>query len=530
MKREPLITEIRNFQEIRRYIVDVMRDNKVEKRKIAETLLVFEALYNDLLEQGVDPDITIKIRGSKNFGDLTLTFGYTGAQYIPEGDDGDGSLADMAVMKAYADKIERSYHGGYNYLSIKVTRGYNRFLMQCLIGLGAAVLTYLLMEHVIGNKASTVVLDSLVFPLEKVFTNAMLMVGTPLTFCALLRNLTDAYIVSEKDSHSRRLQMGALRTSVVSVILAMITGILLAHSVVGYPLQVSKVLTGKQSLAEWITSSVPSSIFAPFDSMSPIPLIFLALLTAYALCHVGNYFDPMKKVVDALYTLLGRMLTVVMFTLPFFCAVALLDVLICEGIGYLLTYLVFILTMIMSSLVIALVYIVRLFIRGASIKDFFRHLPGFLRENLIINSAIEAAPFNIRYCTVKYGMNKKRLEESLPILAEINLDGNCFVIMMASIFIIAINGTQVSVIDLFVIAALVVTLSMGAPNQPGSMLIGTLIIINYIHAYDLLCTAIIAEVFLGRVLNLINVTGDLVIVYSEEAHLKRSQERSPSLQ
>ena len=54
------------------------------------------------------------------------------------------------------------------------------------------------------------------------------------------------------------------------------------------------------------------------------------------------------------------------------------------------------------------------------------------------------------------------------------------------------------------------------PNQPGSILIGTLIIALFLKADVLIPTAVYLEVFFGAIQNLINVTGDMVTVAIEE--------------
>lgn len=76
--------------------------------------------------------------------------------------------------------------------------------------------------------------------------------------------------------------------------------------------------------------------------------------------------------------------------------------------------------------------------------------------------------------------------------------------------------TRVSWFHVIVIAIMVIFLSFGAPNQPGSILIGTLIIALFLKTEDLIPTAVYLEVFFGAVQNLINVTGDLVTVAIEE--------------
>ena len=60
------------------------------------------------------------------------------------------------------------------------------------------------------------------------------------------------------------------------------------------------------------------------------------------------------------------------------------------------------------------------------------------------------------------------------------------------------------------IALLVFFLSLGAPNQPGSCLIGVLIILSYMNALELIPLAIFSELVFGSLQNLINVVGDIV--------------------
>ena len=66
------------------------------------------------------------------------------------------------------------------------------------------------------------------------------------------------------------------------------------------------------------------------------------------------------------------------------------------------------------------------------------------------------------------------------------------------------------------IAVLILFLSLGAPNQPGSIVIGMLIITFFLQAEELITIAIFAEVFFGAIQNIINVGGDIVTVAIEE--------------
>ena len=127
-------------------------------------------------------------------------------------------------------------------------------------------------------------------------------------------------------------------------------------------------------------------------------------------------------------------------------------------------------------------------------------------------------------------MKREMLERNLPVLAETNLDGNCFLIMIFTFAFVYSAGIELSWLSLFGLAALILFLSLGAPNQPGSILIGTLIVIMYLHASELLCVAIYLEAFLGSAQNLINVIGDIVMVAIEDSKGKaRAEDASPQV-
>ena len=66
------------------------------------------------------------------------------------------------------------------------------------------------------------------------------------------------------------------------------------------------------------------------------------------------------------------------------------------------------------------------------------------------------------------------------------------------------------------LALLVLFLELGAPNQPGGILVGTLIIITYLNLPGMLRMAIYLEVLLGSAQNLINVISNIVTVVEDE--------------
>ena len=84
---------------------------------------------------------------------------------------------------------------------------------------------------------------------------------------------------------------------------------------------------------------------------------------------------------------------------------------------------------------------------------------------------------------------------------------------MLFIFILGADASWLLIAE---IAIIILFLSLGAPNQPGSILIGIFIITFLLKADELSSVAIYAEVLFGAIQNIINVTGDIVTVAIEE--------------
>ncbi len=510
---------IENYAAADEFIKQWMKQKRIGDRSVFETTLLFEALFQDMIEQGYGQDTVLTIKAQKAFGEYNITLGFEGESYVPSMKKDQKTVSpELQIVQAYSDKVGYRYRSGYNRVSIVVKRNHNSSLMYCLIAIILAMLVATPLIAFVSTDKLVSLDKNYIGPFIKQFANAMLMIGAPVTFFSLVKNLTDIYIVSEKSSSARKLQVKTIVTSFIAVILALITGPLIAdvlYSHQGYFRNIGLFSSG-MTITEFINSLVPDNIFEPFETIMPFPIIILALLLTYALCSIGEYFGAVHRFINISLAIFSKMLTVVMFTLPFFCFFAALSMLMIDGIANLTILLELLIIVALSMIVISGFYLIRLIIGKVKIKSFVKHLPALLWENFKISSVIDAVPFNIRYCSRKYGYDVKRLSDKLPILAQTNLDGNCFLIMLISMSFIFLLGIDISWLQIIGIAFLILFLSAGAPNQPGSIMIGMLIITMYVHANELMLIAIFAEVFFGWLQNIINVLGDIVTVAIEE--------------
>ena len=541
MKTKELKTELKNFTQIWDHIEELLTVRNIQERTRIETLMIFEALYNDMLAKGIPEDTVVKVWKIRVFGEVRIKIDFEGSLYVPisaEGDDfGAGSgtgTADM-VISAYGERIENRYHGGRNHPILTARRSFLRQARFNVLALVMALLAYIPIVALAGKTGQEATIHQFVYQIENLFTDAVLMVGGPVTFFALLRNLTNMFISAEGNAFMRKLEFRAIITSAVAVLLAFVTCFFIQYpfaimynfiSVSG-PGEATPDLDASLSttINELIDSIVDPSIFETFGSFAPFPLIILAILTTYALCSAGSYYASINRVIEGCYVLFSKMLAAVMYTMPFFAFLAMLDAMLNTGYhgpGFLICLTVFVP---LSMIIMMGFYSVRLAAAGISPGPFAKRLIPLLKENLEINSTIDAVPFNIRYCVTKFGLDRNRLIQSMPALARLNLDGNCFVITTIAVMFMIMNGRAVSIFDVVVVGIVILFLSLGAPNQPGSTLIGLLVIISYLQTPEVISMAIFSEALFGGILSMTNAAGDIVTVTIEDRKEKKRREQ-----
>ena len=534
MKKTEFSTELRNFTEIRDYVEGILGQRGIGRRNRSEALLVFEALYNDMLAQGVSEDTPVKVWGIRHFGNVSVKIGFEGSVYVPASGSKGALDVEDKLMLAYADRIGQRYHSGCNYLTITARRSSVSMIQHNLLALALAVLAFILIATQIDKSRHQDIIDGLMLA-EKLFADLIIGVGAPVTFFSLLRNLTNMYIVSEGNLGMRRLQARAITSSVVTVALSIGTALILQLPLYfhyGYYYFFAKLLHGAiridlavrmtASLSEIFASIVTPSIFEAFETFAPFPIILLAALTTYALCSSGSYFESIKRVVDGCYLLFSKMLTAVMYTLPVFFLLAVLETLLRIGLRTIPSGPGIMLLVLPAMIVMALYYSVRLLASGIRPGPFWKNLIPLMKENLAINSAIDAVPFNIRYCARKFGIDRKNLEDYLPVLAQVNMDGNCFIITLIAVLFMLTTSSITTWFDVIAISLVIFFLSLGAPNQPGSILIGLLMVFKYLQADEMISLAIYSEAIFGNLLCMTNAVGDVVeVLVADQREIKR---------
>lgn len=507
-------------------VEDTLHRRKISKTVSNETKMIFEALYHNLQEKLAGSNTPVTLTAKQKMGDLKFIFGFEGGMMDPT-ESNDDFAPETQILKAYYDKVDYTYRFGHNTIEIDVRKSVQITQLICLAAAALAVVVYAFIQANMGTAAQQGLVENIIFPLEQLFANAMVMIAAPVTFFSLLKNRTNAYIVSEWNPTVRRLHHAALVSSIIAVLLAIAAALIISQLTNSGRSMLTDFgsLQIDFSIGDVISNLLPSNIFEPFITISPFPLIILTLMMTYALFSAGKHFDLINQLINAFYVVFSKLLSMIMFTLPFFLFTAFLDVLLQRGFISLAFLLEVLVAVACSLLLLWLYYVVRLSHVGINPFHFMKELMPLLKANYLINSCIDAVPYNIRWCVQNLNLRRKNLQESMPIMAQINLDGNCFLITLTALVFISYSGASISLINVIGIGILVLFLSMGAPNQPGSCLIGMLIIFYHMEAYSLIPLAIFTEAMFGGFQNLVNVAGDIVTIMVDENRIETRMKR-----
>ena len=178
-----------NLETAEEFIKKRLKRNNISKEVQSETLMVFDALFRNMLRQGFDKDTLITLKTRYNFGEIDINLVFEGKPFALMSDEDDCLSEEDAVLREYEDKYDYSYQAGYNLIHITVKRSFQTTLIFSFASILLAILVYIPINAYVSRETQLKMEVEIIFPLVKLFSNAMLMIGAPVTFFSLLKNL-----------------------------------------------------------------------------------------------------------------------------------------------------------------------------------------------------------------------------------------------------------------------------------------------------------------------------------------------------
>lgn len=504
-----------NITEVFESVKADLSTTRLHEQILLDTTLISEELLLLIAEQYSGEELTVSISGHPTAPNITYSF--PGRRFSINEDESQTNPG-IAILTQYDDKITFKYQAGVNYITIKTKHSYAFTLLMSVIAVIAAIPVSFVLLHFFGHSDTMVVINNYLLKVEEMFGAAMALLATPITFLSLSLFIAKNYNLFENRSNNNILVKRYMSTSFCAVLIGffafylLIYGIFRDDSYVVTLGDTDSVREGLNNVFDFFSEMIPESVFSPFSGVSLSSMLFLSVLFGIALGQIGGGGIPVVNISQSLNRLFCQMLSMISNTFPIFVFISCVELnTSIEGAGVLVEY-AFGFASILLGLIIALIlYSAILFFNKISPVWFWKQCGPSIITIFKIGSSISAIPYTIRVCRRRLGIPTDFLKFAIPLGANINMDANCITMSILSLGMLYSYDQTISLARLIELTFIIVLLSVGAPNQPGSCIICMTVLTPFIGITQSSISAfIIYDALLGMFLAGFNVIGDMV--------------------
>jgi Na+/H+-dicarboxylate symporter len=391
--------------------------------------------------------------------------------------------------------------------------------------------------NLLGVVLSTneLVVDGLLYTVGQIFIASLKMLVVPLVFVSLVcgvHGLSDPVKLS-------RLGGKAILLYVVTTAIAITTAIFFALLVSpgeGVSLIADSQYVAKQapSLAQVIIDIFPDNPFKAMAQGNMLQVIVFALFFGISIALSGAAGKRVAGLFDDLNIIIMKLVTVLMNLAPYgvFALMAKLFATIgIDTISSLLTYFVLVLFVLAVHALVAYPIILKL-MSGLSPILLLKKVRDAVIFAFSTASSSATLPVTIETAIRKLGVNNSVASFTLPLGANINMDGTAIMQGVATVFIAQVYGVDLSVSDYLLVVLTATLASIGTAGVPG---VGLIMLAMVLEQVNLPVEGIALIIGVDRLLDMtrtaVNVTGDCMvscIVAKSEGELDLKTYRDPN--
>ena len=518
------IADVSSIGAITEYADGIMKSNGIAKKLRSEYRLIIEEIALRLIGCARTKS-ELTVTSTKKHGKLRFDFSCPGSTILLTSTD-EYDIGGV-ILEEYSDFLSQSYIGGINTVYFSTSVSGKPFFISTSVAILAGIITALIL-----NSADALDDVTVFSSIMSVFTKFISAIATPVTFLSLSSAIIHLTMSREKNNHLRSLVTRYIVFSVSAVLLGDIFARLQYRLFPLFDLSFYVVDPDSfmgSTFLEFVEHSVPDNLITPLLSDNPLPLLILAVLCGYASVTIfGSEGTALRNGIMSFKALFSRILELVYKTLPFFVYFAMLSGCQHEGLGYFLRIGYLIVVISIAIILFAALYMLALRITGIKFKDFMHDYGSIILDNLKIGSNILALPYNRRSLRRKTSHSRSYLDDGLTLGTIVNMNGSSLLTSFFILYLICSGGIQPEWYVYLSTIAILILLSVGAPNQPGSFLLVSIVLLKHIGVSDaLVADALIIEAVFGRTSSFLNSLGDIVSIVIEDRKKKTKSVDSP---
>ena len=339
---------------------------------------------------------------------------------------------------------------------------------QILIALLLAVLAGVLMH----NQADFV--NSYIKPIGTIFLNLLKFIVVPLVLFSIMAGILSMNDIKKVGSLGLRTLLYFMVTTIFAVMLGLVVPTLLKDVLPLIHINQNAAATvevPRLSVVDQIVEMFPSNLVEPLVSMRMMPIIVIALFFGIAMVHVGEKGEMARKITLSFNDVVGKVLQYIMALAPIGVFCMLTPVVVENGPSVLGSYAALLgLAYLCFAIHAGVVYSSSVALLGKmSPLKFFRNMQPAMLFAFSSDSSVATLPYTMQ-CTEKMGVGKEIGRFVLSLGATINMDGVAIYLGVASVFMAACCGIDLTLSQYMAIAFASTVASIGTPGIPGGSL------------------------------------------------------------
>ncbi len=339
---------------------------------------------------------------------------------------------------------------------------------QILIALLLAVLAGILLHN------QAVFVNSYIKPIGTIFLNLLKFIVVPLVLFSIMAGILSMNDIKKVGSLGLRTLLYFMVTTIFAVTLGLVVPTLLKGilPLIHINLDATATVTVPHlSVIDQIIEMFPSNLVEPLVSMKMMPIIVIALFFGIAMVHVGEKGEMARKVTLSLNDVIGKVLQYIMALAPIGVFCMLTPVVVENGPSVLGSYAALLgLAYLCFAIHAGIIYSSSVALLGKmSPLKFFKNLQSAMLFAFSSDSSVATLPYTMQ-CTEKMGVDKEIGRFVLSLGATINMDGVAIYLGVASVFMAACCGIDLTLSQYMAIAFASTVASIGTPGIPGGSL------------------------------------------------------------
>jgi Na+/H+-dicarboxylate symporter len=266
------------------------------------------------------------------------------------------------------------------------------------------------------------------------------------------------------------------------------------------------------TISDFLLNIVPNNFIEPFARGDILPVLFLALLSGFALTIAGEKGKPLVQLFDAVAALLFGMVRLIMYFAPLAALCAMAFTVGKYGFGALLELGQLVASVYLVS-ILFVVLVLGLFLKLAGFR-IWQVLGYFKDEILFVFAATSAETMMPRSMEKleKLGVSRETVGLVMPGGFAFNMDGTAIYMTMSVLFLGHAFNVELSLSNQLMILFVMLFTSKGAAGVTGGGFIALAATLPVIHAIPLAGLALLLGVdrFMAEIRAATNLTSNIV--------------------